>query len=52
LDLIAFEQDLENVLGCSVEVLTDDDLSAYLQRRILARRRGAVKDDRAYLQTL
>ena len=23
LDLIAFEQDLENILGCSVEVLTD-----------------------------
>ena len=36
LDLIAFEQDLEDVLGCAVEVLTDAGLSPYLQERILA----------------
>ena len=36
LDLTAFEQDLEEVLGCSVEVLTDGGLSPYLQERILA----------------
>lgn len=36
LDLIAFEQDLEDVLGCSVQVLTDPGLSPYLQQRILA----------------
>jgi len=36
LDLIAFEQDLEDVLGCSVQVLTDAGLSPYLQQRILA----------------
>ena len=36
LDLIAFEQDLEEVLGCSVEILTDAGLSPYLQERILA----------------
>ena len=36
LDLIAFDQDLEDVLGCSVEVLADAGLSPYLQERILA----------------
>jgi len=36
LDLIAFEQDLKEALGCSVEVLTDGGLSPYLQERILA----------------
>jgi len=36
LDLIAFEQDLEEVLGCSVQVLTDAGLSPYLQQQILA----------------
>jgi uncharacterized protein len=36
LDLIAFEQDLEEVLGCSVQVLIDAGLSPYLQQRILA----------------
>jgi predicted nucleotidyltransferase len=35
LDLIAFEQDLEEILGCSVQVLTDAGLSPYLQQRIL-----------------
>jgi predicted nucleotidyltransferase len=35
LDLIGFEQDLEEVLGCSVDVLTDAGLSPYLQERIL-----------------
>jgi predicted nucleotidyltransferase len=35
LDVIAFEQDVEELLGCSVEVLTDAGLSPYLQQRIL-----------------
>jgi hypothetical protein len=33
-------------------MLTDAGLSPYLQRRMLAEGCGAVKDDRAYLQTL
>ena len=36
LDVIALEQDLEEVLGRAVEVLTDAGLSPYLQERILA----------------
>jgi len=36
LDLIALEQDLEELLGRPVEVLTDRGLSPYLQERILA----------------
>jgi predicted nucleotidyltransferase len=33
--VIALEQDLEELLGRSVEVLTDAGLSPYLQQRIL-----------------
>ena len=36
LDVIALEQDLADLLGRSVEVLTDRGLSPYLQDRILA----------------
>jgi hypothetical protein len=36
LDVIALEQDLQQLLGRRVEVLTDGGLSPYLQRRILA----------------
>ena len=36
LDVIALEQDLQALLHRSVSVLTDDGLSPYLQRRILA----------------
>jgi predicted nucleotidyltransferase len=36
LDLIALEQDLEELLGRPVEVLTDGGLGPYLQQRILA----------------
>ena len=36
LNVIAFEQDVQQLLGRSVEVLTDGGLSPYLQRRILA----------------
>ena len=36
LDVIALEQDLEELLGRQVEVLTDGGLSPYLQERILA----------------
>ena len=35
LDVIALEQDLEDLLGRAVEVLTDGGLSPYLQERIL-----------------
>jgi len=35
LDVIALEQDLEELLGRSVEVLTDAGPSPYLQQRIL-----------------
>ena len=36
LDIIGFEQDLSQLLGRRVEVLTDGGLSPYLQRQILA----------------
>jgi uncharacterized protein len=36
LDVIALEQDLQELLGRRVEVLTDGGLSPYLQQRILA----------------
>jgi uncharacterized protein len=36
LDVIALEQDLHELLGRKVEVLTDGGLSPYLQRRILS----------------
>jgi uncharacterized protein len=36
LDVIGFEQDLSQLLGRRVEVLTDGGLSPYLQRQILA----------------
>ena len=36
LDVIAFEQDLEELLSRSVEVLTDRGLSPYLEEQILA----------------
>jgi uncharacterized protein len=35
LDVIGFEQDLADLLGRRVEVLTDGGLSPHLQRRIL-----------------
>jgi len=35
LDVIAFEQDVQQLLGRNVDVLTDGGLSPYLQRRIL-----------------
>jgi predicted nucleotidyltransferase len=36
LDVIALEQDLEDLLGRSVDVVTDGGLSPYLRARILA----------------
>ena len=36
LDVIAFEQDVQQLLGKNVEVLTVGGLSPYLQHRILA----------------
>ena len=35
LDLIALKQDLEDVTGCSVDVLTEDSLSPYLKSTVL-----------------
>jgi predicted nucleotidyltransferase len=35
-DVIAFEQDVQQLLGRNVDVLTDGGLSPYLQRRVLA----------------
>ena len=36
LDVIALEQDLEDLLGRSVDVVTDGGLSPYLRTRILS----------------
>jgi len=36
LDVIGFEQDVEELLGRSVDVLTDGGLSPYLEQRILS----------------
>jgi predicted nucleotidyltransferase len=36
LDVIALEQDLQQLLGRNVQVLNDGGLSPYLQQRILA----------------
>ena len=35
LDLIGFKLDLEELLGCEVDVVTEDGLSPYLRDRIL-----------------
>jgi len=35
LDVIGLEQELQELLGCRVEVLTEGGLSPYLQQRIL-----------------
>ena len=35
LDLIAIQQDLEDLLGCSVDVVTEESISPYLRERIL-----------------
>ena len=36
LDLVGFWQDLEALLGCKVDVLTDGGISPYLRERIYA----------------
>jgi predicted nucleotidyltransferase len=35
LDLVALKQDLEEVTGCSVDVVTEDSLSPYLKGTVL-----------------
>lgn len=35
LDLIGLKQDLEDLLGCKVDVVTEDALSPYLREQIL-----------------
>ena len=37
LDLIAIEQDLSELLGCKVDVLTDGGISPYLEKKILTK---------------
>jgi predicted nucleotidyltransferase len=35
-DLVGFEQDLEELLGCEVDVVSEGGISPYIQDRILA----------------
>ena len=35
LDIIAMKQDLEDLLGCAVDVVTDDAVSPYIREQIL-----------------
>jgi predicted nucleotidyltransferase len=35
LDLIAIEQDLEDLLGCKVDVLTEASISPYIREQVL-----------------
>jgi uncharacterized protein len=35
LDLIAMKQDLEDLLGCEVDVVTEDAVSPYIRQQIL-----------------
>ena len=35
LDIIAIEQDLEDVLGCRVDVVTEASLSPYIREQVL-----------------
>ena len=39
LDLAGFKLDLEEILGCKVDVVTERRLSPYLRERILAKAR-------------
>lgn len=39
LDLVAFGQDVEELLGCPVDVITDGGVSPYLRERIYAEAR-------------
>jgi hypothetical protein len=39
LDLIGLKQDLEDLLGCKVDVVTEDSLSPYLREQILRQAR-------------
>jgi predicted nucleotidyltransferase len=39
LDLAGFKVDLEEVLGCKVDVVTEQSLSPYLRERIMAEAR-------------
>ena len=36
LDIIAIKQDLEDLLGCKVDVVTEDSISPYLRDRVLS----------------
>jgi uncharacterized protein len=35
LDIVAFKQDLEDLLGCKVDVVTEDAVSPYIRDQIL-----------------
>jgi hypothetical protein len=36
LDIIAIKQDLEDLLGCKVDVVTEDSISPYLRDQVLS----------------
>jgi uncharacterized protein len=51
LDLAGFKLDLEEVLGCKVDVVTERSLSPYLRERILAEARPLWKTPRSSSST-
>lgn len=50
LDLIAIKQDLEDLLGCSVDVVTEAALSPYIREQVLQEAIPLMRDDTIYLQ--
>lgn len=40
LDLVALKQDIEGLLGCRVDVVEEEGLSAYLRQRVLEEARA------------
>lgn len=50
LDLVGFKLDLEDLLGCEVDVLTEGSLSPYLRSRILRQAKPLCKDKSVYLK--
>jgi predicted nucleotidyltransferase len=46
LDLAGFKVDLEEALGCKVDVVTEKSLSPYLRERILAEARPFSRNGR------
>lgn len=50
LDIIAIKQDLEDLLNCSVDVVTEAALSPYIREQILQEAVPFMRDDTVYLQ--